>query len=87
MPQGLIGFLTRIVVQEPSLGCTAIVTQALEAVSESEATPVILDIDVFKEEEFDPNGESPWAYLQKLRGFKNRIFFESITPELLELYK
>jgi len=86
LPQGVISFLTRIVIHEPSIGANAIITQALEP-GVVEIAPVILDIDVSK---FRPEGieeKDVWNTLEKLRHFKNQIFFGSITSRLKEMYE
>lgn len=89
LPQGISSFLTRIVLTDPSLGVNAIITQALELVppmTEMNRLPVILDIDVFKQ---DPKGMEEidaWITIEQLRHFKNKIFDKSITPKLKETY-
>ncbi|MBC8414593.1 TIGR04255 family protein, partial [bacterium] len=52
LPQGISSFLNRIVISEPSIGASAIITQALEQIA-LDAAPIILDIDAFK---LKPNG-------------------------------
>jgi uncharacterized protein (TIGR04255 family) len=89
LPQGISSFLTRVVVTEPTLGINAIITQALELVPpmpETNRLPVILDIDVFKQ---DPKGmeeTAAWNTIEQLRHFKNKVFDKSITPKLKETY-
>lgn len=86
LPQGVSSFLTRVVIQEPSIGASAVITQALEPVV-GEVAPVILDIDVFK---FRPEGieeKDAWDTIERLRYFKNQIFFKSITNKLKEMYE
>ncbi len=86
LPQGITSFLNRVVIHEPSLDVHAIITQALEQVAEDVA-PVILDIDVFvlRPEGIEEN--KAWETLEKLRDFKNEIFFSSITNKLKEMFK
>ncbi|MBA7634113.1 hypothetical protein ES703_41692 [subsurface metagenome] len=85
LPQRVSSFLTRIVFHEPSINANAIITQALEQIV-TDTAPIILDIDVFK---FQPKGiteKDVWETIEKLRHFKNKIFFESITNSLKEIY-
>jgi uncharacterized protein (TIGR04255 family) len=86
IPQAISEFVTRVVVPVPSLNANAIITQALEPISKPKFLPLILDIDVFR---FNPDGieEDPWKILESLRVFKNKIFFNSITNTLEEMYK
>lgn len=88
LPQGIISFFYRVVIPANDSKITAIITQALEPkVDIKDYLPIILDIDVIK---FTPDGfleENILAILEKLRNFKNQIFFKSITPKLLEVYR
>jgi uncharacterized protein (TIGR04255 family) len=84
LPQGISSFLMRFVMHDPELGATGILTQALEAI-DGEHAPVVLDIDVFINKELDADENEHWGLLNQLRGFKNKIFFESITEETARL--
>ena len=86
LPQGVSSFLTRVVIHEPSIGANAIITQALEQVV-GEVAPVILDIDVFKLRPEGIEEKDAWDTLEKLRHFKNKIFFKSITNKLKEMFE
>ncbi|MFQ5787653.1 MAG: TIGR04255 family protein [Thermodesulfobacteriota bacterium] len=86
LPQGVGSFLTRVVMLEPSIGANAIITQALEQIAPGRA-PIILDIDVFKLQEKGIEEKEAWDTIEKLRHFKNKIFFKSITNRLKEMYQ
>jgi len=86
LPQRVSSFFYRVEIPESSIGASAIVTQALEKVApEITELPLILDIDVFKLDDF--NKSEIWETLEQLRSFKNKIFFNSITDKLKEMYK
>ncbi len=88
LPQGVNSFLTRIVIYEPSIDANAIITQALEPMPlEVMRAPIILDIDVFKFKQEGIEEKDAWETIEKLRHFKNSIFFKSITNNLKEMYK
>jgi len=90
LPQGLDGFLIRLNVHIPELEANAIITQALEPMPvKSDKIPVILDIDVFKEKTEAPGIEEgeTWNLLERMRHFKNEVFFKFITEKLKEIYK
>jgi uncharacterized protein (TIGR04255 family) len=86
LPQSLSGFFSRVVVPEARSGITAIVTQSFQPGQMPSEVPVILDIDVIKEKAFGDESEA-WSTIDQLRGFKNMIFFDSITERVVELYK
>jgi uncharacterized protein (TIGR04255 family) len=60
LPQVINSFLTRVVIPIPSLGATAIIIQAFEGTSDPSIIPIILDIDVFREAQFNANGKDAW---------------------------
>lgn len=84
LPHFINSFLTRIVIVDSVTGAAASISQVLESVTQGK---VILDIDVFKGAEFRAEAPDTWELLDKLRHFKNRIFFESVTDQTLRLYE
>lgn len=86
LPQGVSSFLTRTVISEPSTGSIAVISQALEKMVDPNFAPIILDIDVFKQKSDGIKEEDVWKIVKKLRDFKNKIFFRSITKKLKELF-
>jgi uncharacterized protein (TIGR04255 family) len=86
LPQGVSSFLTRVVIHEPEIDASAIITQALEQVINPNSIPIILDIDVFRQKSEGISEEDAWKILEKLRHFKNKIFFESITEKTKEIF-
>jgi uncharacterized protein (TIGR04255 family) len=92
LPQGLSGFLTRVIIPDEAHFCTAVVTQALEPAragggAQQEIT-VVLDIDVFRlgRIQFD-EADNLWAALDVLRERKNAVFFEFLTERAVEMYE
>ncbi len=49
--------------------------------------PIILDIDVYYKHRFDSSSIDFWQHFENLRVFKNKIFYDSLTEECLELFK
>jgi len=86
LPQGVSSFLTRVVIHEPDINAAGIITQALEQIINPNVLTIILDIDVFKQKSEGIKEEDAWQTLEKLRHFKNKIFFESITEKAKELF-
>ncbi len=83
LPQAVAGFLLRVVIPFEQEQCLAIVTQALPENSQD----CTFDLDAFA---VTPDGISEsdaWIKLGQLRDVKNRLFFESLTPQALENFK
>lgn len=86
LPQGLGSFLTRVVLYDSELKADCIITQAFEGLADDVA-PIVLDIDVSIRRSFDISSDEHWTVLDRLRYFKNRAFFESITERTAELFQ
>jgi len=86
LPQSVSGFLTRVVIHEPSIDAAAIITQVLEQIVSPDILPIFLDIDAFKLKPEGISEEEACQILEQLRNFKNKIFFESITEKAKELF-
>ena len=85
LPQGVSSFLTRTVIIEPALKASAAITQALEPRASKDFLTILLDIDVFRQVQFDIESNETWELLEGFRHFKNKIFFDSVTEGTLRL--
>ncbi len=87
IPELVSEFLSRIVAHDTASGASVVVIQALETVVPgSNILPVLLDIDVFKQANFDVNSNDYWELLSGFRKLKNTAFFGSITERTKELF-
>ena len=86
LSQEISSFLTRVVIPEKSIEALAIVSQSFERTINNKV-PIILDVDVFKNKEYETDEKYAWDDIEKLRNLKNRIFFGFITEKTKELYK
>lgn len=89
VPQSVLEYVSRIVVQEPEHKLAAVITQALEPTIEQTVTSILLDVDAFRDLPrplllTDPGLE---LIFNRLRDLKNRIFFASITDMTAEMYE
>lgn len=87
LPQGVSSFLTRVVIHNPGINAAAIITQAFEQIVDPKFLPIILDIDISKQESEEMSEGDAWDTLEELRDFKNKIFFASITEKAKELFQ
>lgn len=91
LPQGVISFLSRVVIPDEANGSVSVVTQALEGPpnegSGASTITVVLDIDVFRQTRLDSlRTEDVWSCLATLREQKNRMFFAHLTEKTVEMY-
>lgn len=87
LSQSLSHFFMQIVMPYQEIEASAIITETMEPPIENQRLPLILDIDVFKERVYVDDKEEIWNDFEKLRIFKNDIFFNSITDKTKELFK
>jgi uncharacterized protein (TIGR04255 family) len=82
LPQGLQQFFMRLEIPDLARRFVGIVTETTEPQPEgAQRLPFILDIDAIHEADFDPASPAVWATLERLRDFKNELFYGSITPK------
>ncbi len=87
IPQMLPAFLMRLVIPSDT-GNMAIVTETVgDPSSRPDVFPLIFDIDVFRDVDMDIDDPALWRIIQSLRAYKNAIFFKSLTPATLEMFK
>ena len=86
LPQGLAGFLMRLIIPMERFESTVIVTETIEPIRE-DVMPFILDIDAFVEKPFRPDSSEIWETFETLRASKNTVFFESVTDRAKELFR
>lgn len=91
LPQEINNFLIRYTFHHPLFAADAIITQSLKPIAGGETPthlPMILDIDVFTTpSSANQKPEKLWGIIDRLREFKNTVFFSSITTETVELFK
>lgn len=88
LPQGVAGFMQRVVIFNPALNARANVTQILqEGFAPADHVPIVLDIDVYNMDALSPDTADVWNLLDRLRVFKNDIFFASLEDKTVELFE
>jgi len=88
LPELVSESFSRVVFHDEESGGAVIFSQAIEQPNpDAKALAVLIDIDVFRQQNFDVSSTQPWDLLNKFRELKNRTFFASITPKTLELVK
>lgn len=86
LPQELESFFMQLVIPKPDISAKAVIIQTMEK-SINNILPLIFDINVFREVIFIGNKSEIWEEFEKLRIFKNDIFFNSLTKKAEELFK
>ncbi len=88
VPEGLSEFFMRLVIPKPDDQIRAIVTSTMEqSVDDESILPYIFDIDAFIPVSLNPASEEVWAIFERLRDYKNLIFFSSMTEKAKENFR
>lgn len=87
LTQHVSGFLSRTIINDPKLSVSANITQALEKSLKENHITVILDIDVYKNKNFNINDDMMWQNFDTLHLLKNDIFFSYLTDDILKEYE
>ncbi len=87
LPQHISSFLTRITIRDPGTDIAAHVAQALEESVRGQQLAVIFDIDAYKQSEFSTDDPAIEQTFDQLRAFKNLIFFNSLTEDILREFE
>jgi uncharacterized protein (TIGR04255 family) len=87
VPDQFTELLMRMVVRDAEGTSAAAVTLMTQPPDELSRTPVVFDIETFMPVSLSPTDGSLWGEVAKLRDFKNRVFFGSITDKTKELFR
>jgi len=85
LSQALGQFLMQLQLPQPDLGALAIVTQTLTPPQTAEQVSVILDVDIFVQQQ-QMSDDDAWTLVESLRVRKNDLFEGSITDKTRELF-
>jgi uncharacterized protein (TIGR04255 family) len=88
-PSDIGAFLSRLVLLDLENQITINIVQLLEPQTDPNQSvfPVIFDIDAFQDVSLSADDVTIAERFAKLRETKNRIFFEGLTPEAIELFR
>ncbi len=85
IPQTFLNIFMRLEIPNEVIQAIGVITLTFQAPVEMRL-PVIFDIDVIKEAEYATNLDRIWEDIEKLREYKNCIFFNSLTAKAKELF-
>lgn len=86
LPQEIEHFSMQLIMPKKGENIKAIINQTFEKRSDKEAIDFILDIDAFNQSDVGIPLDSLWSEFEKIRNFKNDIFFLSTTDGIRNKY-
>ncbi len=87
LPQKIKDYFSRITIPFDEINAEAILTQTIKGIKDNEFLIYIFDIDVYQNKIYNINDKNFWKIFEKLRTYKNKIFFKSLTNKAKELFK
>ncbi|MEM6960594.1 MAG: TIGR04255 family protein [Myxococcota bacterium] len=88
LPASMSELLVRSVIPFESEGSSCIVTMLVQPVKpEDTSASVVLDIDVFIQNELDAHSDEVWDRLEQHRSVKNKVFYAIVKEELWRRYQ
>ncbi|MFA6209149.1 MAG: TIGR04255 family protein [Candidatus Obscuribacterales bacterium] len=86
MSQGLSGYFMRLENVQPDIRAALVLHQAMVPPPNPEVASILLDIDLFRDEQLANDVEAIWQGLEELRRKKNEIFLGCLTENTLRLF-
>lgn len=86
LPQSIRAFLSRIELVNKATEDIGVITQAIQGQTADGDLSVLLDLDAIHMGSLDAMDDRVWSIADRLREFKNEMFFRSVTDALLEQY-
>lgn len=88
LPQGVSALFMRLEIPDVERALMGIITETFQApMDDGKRLPFIFDIDVVSGATFEPNSNAIWETFEKMRDYKNQIFFNSMTEEAFGLFR
>jgi len=87
IPQGLSAYFMQLQIPQEDLQSLLIINQALLPPDNDEALAVLLDIDLFREDDIPEDEEAMWNLFEQFRWRKNAVFNACITSHMKELIR
>lgn len=87
IPSQLSAFSTALQIPGVAEHTLAAVRVAFDGASVKDTVPVILDLDIIRELDVDPNDDQVRVEIEELRPIKNAVFFGSLTEKAVEVFE
>ena len=88
LPQGVSALFMRLEVPDLTRGLMGIITETtLPPVDEGRRLPFIFDIDIVSGATYEPSSPAIWETFEKMREYKNEMFFASVTERAKAMFR
>lgn len=87
LPQSVSQLFVRFEIPNKDIPAIGIVIFTIEDTTDQSKLPCIFDIDVVRMNDYSSEGPEFWDDFERLRDFKNQIFFKSLTEKAKEIFR
>lgn len=87
LPQELSGYFMQLTLPQPDLGGAVLINQAIIPPPKPDMVSVVLDIDLFSEQNVPQSEEAIWDFFERLHVRKNEVFEACITDQTRRLFE
>ena len=87
LPQALSGLFMQLTIPQPDIECVTLLNEALIEPAKPDIASIILDIDLFRQDNVPQDDVELWKTFEVLRERKNEVFEACITDKARELFK
>lgn len=87
LPQNLEGYFLHLRIPMGDIKSTLLVNQTIIEASGPNIVSVVLDNDIYRDDDVPQNDDAVWSFFEELRARKNEVFESSITDRARELFK
>ena len=87
LPQELAGFFMQVRIPQMDLGAQVLINQTIIPPAREGVVSVVLDIDVFRDENVAKDEAAIWEFFEQLHDRKNEVFEACITDRSRELFQ
>jgi uncharacterized protein (TIGR04255 family) len=84
--QEMVAYFMQIHIPQPDLKAFVIINEGISNPAVENVVSIILDIDLFREQDLPTEDEALWELLESFRVRKNKLFEASITGKMRELF-
>ena len=87
LPQQMAGFFMQVRLPQEDIAAMLVLNQTIVPPPDSESTSIILDLDLFRDQDVPQEDEAIWGYFAVLHARKNQIFEACITDRTREIFQ
>ena len=87
LPQQMAGFFMQVRLPQEDIAAMLILNETIIPPHQPESTSIVLDLDLFRDQDVPQDDDAIWSYFEVLHTRKNEVFEACITDRTRELFQ